>query len=132
MLRRVLFTTVLVASLGAESPARAVLTPSEDLIVRQLVGTALTQNVARVRAIVARPDLTADESAAALSHALAPAQLTDARVAFVRELVFGAGSQASRSVLAAAVTRGLLARADVRRPERRGRRALSHLRVPRG
>ncbi len=112
MLRRVLLPVVFVASLGAESPARAMLTPSEDLIVRQLVGTALTQNVARVRAIVARPDLTADESAAAMSHALAPAPFTDARVAFLHELAFGAGSQASRSVLVAAVTRGLLARAD--------------------
>jgi hypothetical protein len=88
------------------------LTPSEDVIVRQLVGTALTQNVARVRAIVARPDLTPDESAAAMSHALTPVAFTDSRVAFLQMLVFGAGSQASRSVLATAVTRGLLARAD--------------------
>jgi len=65
-----------------------------------------------VRAIVARPDLTPEESAAAMSHALVPVPLTDARVAFLQLLTFGAGSQASRNVLVTAVTRGLLARAD--------------------
>jgi hypothetical protein len=47
-----------------------------------------------------------------MSQALSPVPFTDARASFVRELVFGAGSQASRSVLAAAAVRGLLARAD--------------------
>jgi len=92
--------------------AHAALTPSEEVIVRQFVGTALTQNVARVRAIVARPDLSADESAAVMVQALTPAQVNDARVAFLQALLFGAGSQASRSVLVGAVTRGLVARAD--------------------
>lgn len=92
--------------------ADAALTSSEEVVVRQYVGSAQTQNVGRVRAVVARPDLSADESAAAMTQALTPVQVTDARVAFLRELVFGAGSQASRSVLAAAVTRGLIARAD--------------------
>ncbi len=88
------------------------LTPSEEIVVRQFVGTAQTQNVARVRAIVARPDLSPDESATVMGQALSPTQFTDARGAFLQMLVFGAGSQPSRSVLTAAVIRGLIARAD--------------------
>ncbi len=110
MRRAALFFSMVVALFAGD--ASAALTPSEEVVVRQFVGTAQTQNVARVRAIVARPDLSADESAAAMTQALTATQVTDARIAFLRELVFGAGSQASRSVLAAAVTRGLVARAD--------------------
>ncbi len=107
-MRRALLLSILLVA----GSAGAALTPSEEVVVRQYVGSAQTQNVSRVRAVVARPDLSADESAAAMTQALVGAPVNDARVAFLRELVFGAGSQASRSVLAAAVTRGLLARAD--------------------
>ena len=107
-MRRALALSIVLAA-GA---AHASLTPSEEVVVRQYVAGAQTSNAARVRAVVARPDLSGDESAAAMTHALAPTAVTEARVAFLRELVFGAGSRASRSVLAAAVTRGLLARAD--------------------
>jgi hypothetical protein len=99
-------------TLAAAGSAGASLTPSEQVLVRGWVAGAQRQNVARVRAVVARPDLSADESAAALSQALTAAPVTDARIVFLRELVFGAGSRASRSVLAAAVTRALVARAD--------------------
>ncbi len=92
--------------------ASAALTASEEVVIRQYVTQAQTQNVSRVRSVVARPDLSADESADAMTHALVATPLTDARIAFLRELVFGTGSQTSRSVLAAATTRGLLARAD--------------------
>src|SRR4051812_30780771 len=102
----------LLSALLFAGAANAALTPSEQVVVRQYVGTAQAQNVSRVRAVVARPDLSAEESAAVMSQALAATPVTDARVAFLRELVFGAGSDASRSVLAAATTRGLLARAD--------------------
>jgi len=112
--RRASVVTALVALGGALAAhdARAALTASEEVVVRQYVQQGALANVSRVRAVVARPDLSADESADAMVHALAPTQVTDARVAFLRELVFGAGSQASRSVLALAVTRGLVARAD--------------------
>ncbi len=103
---------LLLLSIFWASAAGAELTPSEQVVVRQYVGSAQMTNVARVRAVVARPDLSAEESAAAMSQALSPVPFTDARASFVRELVFGAGSQASRSVLAAAAVRGLLARAD--------------------
>ncbi|HEY2368108.1 MAG TPA: hypothetical protein VGH87_17035, partial [Polyangiaceae bacterium] len=103
---------LLLLSVFWASAASAELTPSEQVVVRQYVGSAQTTNVPRVRAVVARPDLSAEESAAAMSQALSPVPFTDARASFVRELVFGAGSQASRSVLAAATVRGLLARAD--------------------
>ena len=103
---------LLLLSVFWASAASATLTPSEQVVVRQYVGSAQAQNVSRVRAVVARPDLSAEESAAAMSQALSPAPFTEARAAFVRDLVFGSGSQASRSVLAAAVVRGLLARAD--------------------
>lgn len=103
---------LLLLSVFWASAASAELTPSEQVVVRQYVGSAQTTNVPRVRAVVARPDLSAEESAAAMSQALSPVPFTDARASFVRELVFGAGSQASRSVLAAAAVRGLLARAD--------------------
>jgi len=93
------------------SSSSATLTPSELVLVRQYTGGAQVANVPRVRALVARPDLTDAESAEAMASALA-VPVTDARVAFLRELVFGAGSQASRNVLTRAVTRGLVARAD--------------------
>ncbi len=100
------------ASILVSGDGHAALTPSEDIVVRQFVGTALAQNVARVRALVARPDLSADESAEAMTQALAPTQVNEARIGFLQALLFGAGSQASRSVLVTAVTRALIARAD--------------------
>jgi hypothetical protein len=110
-MRRAASSLALCAALFATN-ANAALTSSEEVVVRQYVAQAQTSNASRVRAVVARPDLSADESAEAMTHALVPTAVTDARVSFLRELVFGAGSQASRSVLAAAVTRGLVARAD--------------------
>jgi len=104
--------TLLLLSMFWASAASAELTPSEQVVVRQYVGSAQIANVSRVRAVVARPDLSAEESATAMSQALSPVPFTDARVGFMRELVFGSGSQASRSVLAASAVRGLLARAD--------------------
>ena len=101
-----------VACLTAAASASASLTPSELVIVRAHVAGAQRSNAGAVRAVVARPDLSADESAAALEHTLSPMPVTEARIGFLRELVFGPGSDASRSVLAAAVVRGLLARAD--------------------
>ncbi len=98
-------------ALSAE-PAHAGLTSSEREQVRQYVATAQPGNAARVRALVARTDLTTDEAIASLREALVPVAFNDARAAFVRELLFGGASAASRPALAPVVVRGLLARAD--------------------
>lgn len=98
--------------MAVASPAQATLTSSEKAQIRDFVGSARAENAARVRALVARTDLVADESIAALSEAVAPVPFTDARAVFLRELVFGTASASSRPLLAHAVTRSLLARAD--------------------
>ncbi len=73
---------------------------------------AVAQNLAQIRALVARPDLTSGEASSAMSEALATIVLDPSHVAFLRELVFGAASVTSRPVLAVAVVRGLLSRVD--------------------
>jgi hypothetical protein len=109
MKRGLLAPAALVALLFA-GPARATLTASETEQIRHDVATA--QNVDRVRALVARPDLSADESAAAMTTALTTVAADDKRMAFLHALVFGDASTASRPALATATVRGLLARAD--------------------
>jgi hypothetical protein len=98
------------ALMVAGSEARASLAPSETEQVRHEVSTA--QNVAHVRSLVARPDLTSDEAAAAMASAMTATPLDDAHTAYLRDLVFGSSSAASRPTVAVAVVRGLLARAD--------------------
>ena len=93
--------------------AAAALTSSEKGQIRDFVASARTENAVRVRALVARTDLTAEESIAALSEAVAPVPFTDPRAVFLRELTFGVSSASSRSLLAHALTRAMLARADV-------------------
>jgi hypothetical protein len=90
--------------------AFASLTPSETEQVHHEV--SLAQNVAHVRAIVARPDLTNEEASAAMSAAMRTTPLDTAHVEFLRDLLFGSASAASRPVLAVAVVRSALARAD--------------------
>jgi hypothetical protein len=104
----VLATTLL---LGARS-AEAALTSSEKGQIRDFVASARAENAVRVRSLVARTDLTAEESLSALSEAVAPVPFTDQRGVFLRELAFGLSSASSRSLLAHAVTRAMLARAD--------------------
>jgi hypothetical protein len=89
--------------------AHAALTVSETEQVRGYV--AGNAHADRVRALVARPDLSADESAAAMTAALAGIEL-DARRAYLADLVANGPSAASRPVLAAATARAVLARAD--------------------
>lgn len=105
---------VVTAMLLASGPrsAEAALTSSEKAQIRDFVAGARAENASRVRALVARTDLTADESIAALSEAVAAVPFTDARGIFVREIVFGVSSASSRPLLAHAATRSLLARAD--------------------
>lgn len=102
----------LALAVGVASPAQAALTSSEKAQIRDFVGGARAENAARVRALVARTDLGADESIAALAEAVAPVPFTDARGIFLRELMFGTASASSRPLLAHAVTRSLLGRAD--------------------
>ena len=97
--------------LGAR-PAEAALTSSEKAQIRDFVAGARAENASRVRALVARTDLTAEESISALSEAVAPVPYTDARGIFFRELVFGVSSASSRPLLAHAMVRSMLTRAD--------------------
>jgi hypothetical protein len=93
-------------------PAEAALTSSEKGQIRDFVASARAENAIRVRSLVARTDLTADESISVLTEAVAPVPFTDQRAIFLRELTFGVSSASSRPLLAHAVTRALLARAD--------------------
>jgi hypothetical protein len=101
---------LLVGVLAWAAPAMASLTQSETEQVRGYVTTQAHPD--RVRALVARPDLTPDESAAAMTTALAGVTLDDRMAAYLEEVVLGAPSPATRPVLAAAVVRALLARVD--------------------
>src|SRR5262245_45105243 len=85
----------------AASSARASLTPSEQAQIRSFVASG--QNAARVRALIARTDLSLEESAAALRDAVAPVVFDDAHAAFLRDLLFGGASAASRPVTIVAV-----------------------------
>jgi len=101
----------LMAIAVAGTSARASLTTSE---VEQVRGYVATETHAdRVRALVARPDLASDESAAAMSAALTGVPLDARRMAYLRDLVANGPSPATRPVLAVATARGLLARADL-------------------
>lgn len=92
--------------------ARAALTDSEQAQVAGFVRGGEVANAARVRALVARADLSADESAAPLVAGYAAVPFDQARARFTQELLFGAGSEAARSTLAPVVVRALVARAN--------------------
>jgi hypothetical protein len=92
--------------------AAASLTSSEKGQIRDFVHTARVDSAGKVRSLVARTDLTAEESIAVLTEALAPVGYTDARGAFFKELVFGGASAASRPIVALATVKAMLARAD--------------------
>jgi len=107
------FALALALAIGAAPSANAALTSSERGQIRDYVARGQADNAARVRALVARTDLTAEESIAAVTDALVPVPFVEQRAIFLRELVFGVASSSSRPLLAHAVVRGLLARADV-------------------
>ncbi len=92
--------------------ANATLTSSEKAQVRDHFAGGRLENVGRVRSLVARTDLTNDESVAVLSEAVSPVPFTDQRALFLKELVFGGASAASRPLLAQVTVKALLARAD--------------------
>jgi hypothetical protein len=109
-LKRVTSVAVFAAALALASSASAALTTSEAEQVRGYVERA--DHADRVRALVARPDLTADESAAVMTSSLGGIVLDDRHAAYLAEMVRGAPSAATRPVLAVAIIRGLLSRVD--------------------
>jgi hypothetical protein len=90
----------------------AALTSSEKGQIKDFVVAAKVENAHRVRSLVARTDLSQEETIAVLSESVGAAPFSAERAAFLRELVFGQASAASRPLLAHAVTRAVLARAD--------------------
>jgi len=94
------------------SPASATLTSSEKAQIRDFVAGGRAENAGRVRALVARTDLGVEESIAALTEAVTPVPFNEQRQVFLREIAFGVASASSRPLLAHAVTRSVLARAD--------------------
>lgn len=105
-------SAVVLALTFAASNASAALTSSEKGQIRDFVAAGLPANAPKIRSLVARTDLGADESADVMAYALAPVPFDDARRALLAALVFGDASTASRPVVAQAVVKGLLARAD--------------------
>ena len=98
--------------MGSAGEAQAALTSSERGQIRDYISRGEAQNAGRVRALVARTDLTVEESISALTEAVSIVPFTDNRAAFLREMTFGVASAASRPLLANAVVRALCARAD--------------------
>lgn len=92
--------------------AHAALTDSEKGQVRGYVASGDLGMVSKLRALVARPDLSDAEAADVMASALRATRFDDRGERFVHALLFGPASLASRSVVAPAVVRGLLARAD--------------------
>jgi hypothetical protein len=97
-------------ALGLAATAHASLTASEAEQVRRGVATA--SDLGRVRALVARPDLSPDEAAGVVAGAAATAPLDAPHAAFFHEMLFGDASASARPVLAPVVVRSVLARAD--------------------
>jgi len=93
------------------SRADATLTDSEKAQIRDFYTRGNAVNAPRVRALLARPDLSPDEIREAFITAASDAPFDEKHEKFVRDLLFGPASQASRSELMAPVIEGLLARA---------------------
>jgi len=98
--------------LATASESRAALTSSEKAQLRDFVASARMENAGRVRTLVARTDHTEAESHAALVEAVTPVPWGPERAAFMKEIVFGGASAASRPLLAVATVKALLARAE--------------------
>jgi hypothetical protein len=92
--------------------ASAALTSSEKGQIKDFVAGARAENAQKVRSLVARTDLTQEESSAALSDAVASVVFTEQRAMFLKELAFGGPSAASRPVIVLAEVKALVARAD--------------------
>ena len=91
---------------------QAALTTSEKAQIRDFVAAGRLENVDRVRSLVARTDLTTEESVGALVDAVSPAPYTPERGLFLKQIVFGGASGPARAVLVQATVKALLARAE--------------------
>ena len=109
-MKRTTIAAAIAAVLALSGPAGATLTSSEGEQIRGYVAAA--DHADRVRALVARPDLSPDESAAAMTAALATLPLDERHATFLATLVSGAPTAATRPVLVRAIVVGLLARVD--------------------
>lgn len=92
--------------------ANAALTSSEKGQIKDFVASAKVENAQKVRSLVARTDLTPDESVSVLVDAVVPVAFTEQRGSFLKELVFGGASAASRPIIVLATVKALVARAD--------------------
>lgn len=93
-------------------PALAALTPSEQAQIRGFVMRGNPGDAARVRALVARPDLDESQAAGPLAGGFARVAFDEDHARFAEALLFGPGSAPARSALVGPVVRALLARAD--------------------
>jgi hypothetical protein len=92
--------------------ASAALTDSERGQIRSFIEGGELSTVPRLRALVARPDMSEQEAASAMAAAIRTQAFDDDMDRYLSALLFGPSSLASRSVVAPAVVRALLARAD--------------------
>jgi hypothetical protein len=101
-----------IALIGSSSArlAGAALSDSEAAQVRDLYARGDRAEAGRLRALLARPDVSTADAAKILSEAARRAPFDEQRRSFVRELIFGPATQASRSELVASIVPGLLAR----------------------
>ena len=111
-MRRLSGWFLLAASLCLSHPARAALTDSEKAQIQGFVRGGELKNAARIRALVARPDLTADEAAEPLAAGFGAVRFDDKREKLAREILLGPGSVAARSELVPPLVGALLARAS--------------------
>lgn len=104
--------TIAVSLITLPPNANAALTSSEKGQIKDFFSTAKAENAHKVRALVARTDLTPEESIGALTEAITPVAFNDQRGIFLKELVFGGASAASRPIVTHATVKALLSRAD--------------------
>lgn len=104
----VLVPTILLSS----SVASAALTSSEKGQIKDFINTARPENANKVRSLVARTDLTPEESTSVLADGVTPVPFNDQRGVFLKELVFGGSSAASRPILTVSVVKAVIARAE--------------------
>ncbi len=104
--------SLLILGLLFTAPVRAALTDSEKAQVKGFVQSGKLENAAKVRALVARPDLSVDEATEPLGAGFSAVAFDERHEKLAHEILLGPGSTAARSDLAPAVVRALLARAS--------------------
>ncbi|MEJ7729474.1 MAG: hypothetical protein WKG00_09675 [Polyangiaceae bacterium] len=110
-MRRPMLLALILAGALSTGSASAALTDSEKAQVRDFYARGEPVSAPRVRAMLARPDLTPPESTAALADAVRGVAFDGRHQAWVHELLFGPATAASRSELVPVVVDALLARA---------------------